>query len=287
MSKKEIEAAAQRLSKALKNFKKFFPGLNMDDLLHVMGALIAIAGTSHNPKPLKLPKLKPLKPPKAPNPFSSTPKKSPNVVAGRRAVALGLRPPLKEAIAKVMGNKAMGAADILEALEDRNWVPDAAKPQQYISCTLSSAKDIFERVEGQRGLYKVAASRPALKRDIKKVMGIRSMSAAAVFKALKKQGYVLKAADPQRYVMYLLNVSKEDFERVGRGLYKVRLKKQTAKTLTDKVAQTIKGRKRFAPQEIETELDLKPGQMSGVIVKLQNEGLIQRCSKEEGLWNVN
>jgi hypothetical protein len=107
------------------------------------------------------------------------PKKS-NIAAGRRAVADGLRPSLKEAMVKVMGNKAMGAADVLMALEDRDWVPNAAKPQQYISCTFSSSKDIFERVEGKRGIYKVKDGAVFSKKPTKKGNGKKAKKGAKV-----------------------------------------------------------------------------------------------------------
>ena len=76
-----------------------------------------------------------------------------NAAEGRRAVARGDRPPMKEAMATVMGKSHMDAAGVLEGLEKRGWLPHADKPQQYISYMLSSNKDTFERVE--RGQYKV------------------------------------------------------------------------------------------------------------------------------------
>lgn len=76
-----------------------------------------------------------------------------NAAEGRRAVARGDRPPMKEAMATVMGKQQMGAADVVAGLEKKGWMPNAEDPQQYVSYMLSSNKDVFERVE--RGLYKV------------------------------------------------------------------------------------------------------------------------------------
>lgn len=72
---------------------------------------------------------------------------------GRRAVAEGDRPPVKEAMATVMGDRAMRSPEIVAALEARGWLPNSENPQQYISFMLSSSIDVFERVE--RGVYRV------------------------------------------------------------------------------------------------------------------------------------
>jgi len=74
---------------------------------------------------------------------------------GRRAVAEGLRPPLKEAIATVMGKTTMDAGQVIDGLKKRSWMPDAEDERGYISYALSSNKSVFERV--QRGQYKVRA----------------------------------------------------------------------------------------------------------------------------------
>lgn len=76
-----------------------------------------------------------------------------NAAEGRRAVARGDRPPMKEAMATVMGKATMEAPAVVEGLKKRGWTPNARDPQQYVSYMLSSNKDVFERVE--RGHYKV------------------------------------------------------------------------------------------------------------------------------------
>jgi hypothetical protein len=76
-----------------------------------------------------------------------------NAAEGRRAVARGDRPTMKEAIATVIGKATMGAAEVVEGLEKRDWVPNAAKIQQYVSFLLSNNKDVFERIG--HGQYKV------------------------------------------------------------------------------------------------------------------------------------
>lgn len=77
------------------------------------------------------------------------------VAEGRRAVARGDRPPMKEAIARVMGKATMDAASVIQGLTEKNWLPNTPpeKTQQYISYILSSNDSVFIRVE--RGKYKV------------------------------------------------------------------------------------------------------------------------------------
>jgi len=76
-----------------------------------------------------------------------------NATEGRRAVAQGKRPPMKEAVATVIGKTTMTAAEVVTGLEKKDWLPNTNKVQQYVSYILSSNKDIFERVE--HGKYKV------------------------------------------------------------------------------------------------------------------------------------
>lgn len=74
---------------------------------------------------------------------------------GRRAVARGDRPPIRQSMARVMGTKVMSATDIVEGLTKKNWLPGAKDPRTYCLYTLSANKDVFERVS--RGRYKVKA----------------------------------------------------------------------------------------------------------------------------------
>lgn len=75
---------------------------------------------------------------------------------GRRAVAEGLRPPIKDAIAKIMGGKTMSIDDIFEGLKSKSWLPNSSEPRQYIAYLLSTSKDRFERVASAgRGFYRV------------------------------------------------------------------------------------------------------------------------------------
>ena len=121
-------------------------------------ALKAAAAGNGKPGPKKGKKAEAKAPP--------APKKSAtNATEGRRAVARGDRPTMKEAIATVMGKSAMGSADIVSGLEKKGWLPNAQDPQQYVSYLLSSNKDVFERLE--RGLYKVREGAVFSRRQVK------------------------------------------------------------------------------------------------------------------------
>lgn len=87
---------------------------------------------------------------------------------GRRAVARGERPPIKQAMAQVMGGDTCNPAMVAERLAAKGWTPAAADPKTYCGYMLSSNKDMFERVPAKgRGFYRVkdgvstAASTPA------------------------------------------------------------------------------------------------------------------------------
>lgn len=75
---------------------------------------------------------------------------------GRRDVARGDRPPIRKAIVRVMGDKVMDSATIVEELDKRGWGPNAKDPRTYVLYTLSENRhDVFERVS--RGRYRVRA----------------------------------------------------------------------------------------------------------------------------------
>lgn len=78
-----------------------------------------------------------------------------HIADGRKAVAEGLRPPIKDAIAKVMGERTMTIDEIFEGLRANNWLPNSSEPRQYISYLLSTTKERFERVPSAgRGVYR-------------------------------------------------------------------------------------------------------------------------------------
>jgi hypothetical protein len=75
-------------------------------------------------------------------------------------VASGKAPRLIDAIQMVMRNKKMKAQQIYEHLKSKGWLPNSKDPIGYIRFTLSSEGDIFQRVDGERGVYHLEPSNP-------------------------------------------------------------------------------------------------------------------------------
>lgn len=123
------------------------------------------------------------KPAKAPKPADANVS---SVAAGRRAVASGERPKLVDAMWIVMGDEQMNSAQVIKALETKGWMPNATKPQGYISFMLSKNADMFERIE--RGVYKrVKGAGPEGYAESKKKASVKAApAAAATAKAPKK-----------------------------------------------------------------------------------------------------
>lgn len=75
---------------------------------------------------------------------------------GRRDVASGKRPAIKQACAQVLGNETLDTKEVVARLEQNGWMPNTNNPSGYINFVLSSAAkkgDTFERVG--RGQYRV------------------------------------------------------------------------------------------------------------------------------------
>jgi len=84
-----------------------------------------------------------------------------NAAEGRRAVATGERPTLKDSMKIVMGKKTMNAQGVVDALAKKKWLPASSDHRQYISFMLSNnCPETFERTE-TRGFYRVAKGAPA------------------------------------------------------------------------------------------------------------------------------
>jgi hypothetical protein len=96
---------------------------------------------------------------------SSKPSKPPNnnrAAVGRREVADGRRPKIRDAMVTVMGTNIMNALSIYEDLKVRDWLPNSSNPRAYIAYLLSSFSETFERVPSKgRGYYRVRATATA------------------------------------------------------------------------------------------------------------------------------
>jgi hypothetical protein len=91
---------------------------------------------------------KPKKVQAKPGPKAATPKKSG-------------KPRLIDAIQAVIGSGTMNAIDVHGELKKRHWLPSSDDPLGYIRYTLSANKDIFLRIEGQRGYYHLGKGKAA------------------------------------------------------------------------------------------------------------------------------
>lgn len=72
---------------------------------------------------------------------------------GFRQVKNGLRPPLKEAVARVLGTSVMSIPDIHDGLKAKKWLPNSRDTRAIVSQVLANSKDRFERP--RRGHYRV------------------------------------------------------------------------------------------------------------------------------------
>lgn len=117
-------------------------------------------GTVEEPKVRKKPGPKPK--PKAEKEAAPKTAGASRAAEGRRAVARGDRPSLKHAIVQVMGTDVCNAEEVYKRVAAKGWLPSASDPKQYIGYTLSSQKEVFDRVPAKgRGFYRVKAEASA------------------------------------------------------------------------------------------------------------------------------
>jgi hypothetical protein len=122
----------------------------------------ATEDATSTPEPVK-PKGKPGRKPKAKDESAADPK--PKVAGmsraaeGRRQVANGDRPKLHDAMAVTAGDRIVNADTLFTEMKEMGWLPFSDNPRGYISYTLSSAKETFEKVPAKgRGFYRVVSS---------------------------------------------------------------------------------------------------------------------------------
>lgn len=75
-----------------------------------------------------------------------------------RPVQVVREKPLREAMVEVMGGETMTSPQILTALTERGWAPNAKGNQHFVSQTLRIHPEWFERVG--HGKYKARTKRP-------------------------------------------------------------------------------------------------------------------------------
>ena len=86
-------------------------------------------------------------------------KKAPPPVKPIR-VAKGMVPRLIDALQLAIRDKRMGAVDAHAILKAKGWLPKSKDPLGYIRFTLSDEKNIFIRVEGEKGIYELDPDNP-------------------------------------------------------------------------------------------------------------------------------
>lgn len=146
----QVIACQQAYEQAWTQLQAFFPGAP-DDQLHEFVATLGMQPVAIEKKTTRTSKRKAAA--KKSRPKAKTRRAKDRATEGRRAVASGIRPPLKEAIATVMGKRTLGVGQVLAGLKRRGWMPETADERGYIVFCLSSNKRTFERVS--RGHYKV------------------------------------------------------------------------------------------------------------------------------------
>jgi hypothetical protein len=153
-------------------------------------------------------------------------------VKNRQEIKAGLRPPVKEAMLKVMGTKSMKGKEIYKALEAKGWLPNSRDPKSYIFNMLSECPELFERVS--RGLYQVkGVPKPVTKPEkspptrlgyveqIASVMGTEVLSLDVIRQRLLLGGTPMADARFfQKNVRQCITRHTERFERVSLGYYR-------------------------------------------------------------------
>jgi hypothetical protein len=177
-AEKNARAAAQEFQAAKEEMKTTTAALaKIDESLKAVGdgdstrakpgpKPKAAAKPHHKPGPK--PKAKVKAKAKAKVKAKAASKKAPSRAAqGRREVASGKRPPIKDVISKVLGNRVLHANEIYEAIKAKGQLPNSGDPRGYIGYLLSASKTtikqggkevevpLFERVHDKgRGFYK-------------------------------------------------------------------------------------------------------------------------------------
>jgi hypothetical protein len=88
-------------------------------------------------------------------PQTSSPGMQARASAGRRDVAAGKRPAIRQAIIDVMGTDVLDATAVTERLKERGWLPNSKDPKRYVGYVMSSLPGTFLRIKGKRGFYRV------------------------------------------------------------------------------------------------------------------------------------
>lgn len=138
------------IKKLLATTDELYPGANEEDPFKALGINLPSNLSVAEPEPVIT---KGYKKKKKKHKKSATPAKPVKI-------AVGKAPRLIDAIQMVMRNKKMKAQQIHEHLRNKGWLPNSKDPIGYIRFTLSSEGNIFQRLDGERGVYQLDPSNP-------------------------------------------------------------------------------------------------------------------------------
>jgi hypothetical protein len=85
---------------------------------------------------------------------------APETAQARKTRAKKGEPGLRENLQKVIGQKQCTAVECHGYLRELGLLPNSDDPLSYIRFTLSKEKNLFQRVDGQRGVYELEPSNP-------------------------------------------------------------------------------------------------------------------------------
>lgn len=146
---KKILALSNQRIQAIRKMLTDVGALHMD----VEGDVVLVAASSNESTPT-LPTASTKKSEKRKKKKATPPTKPAKLVAGKA-------PRLIDALQMIIRNKQVRPKEAYEALKAKNWLPRTSKdPLGYIRFTLSDEKEIFHRVDGQRGVYELDPSNP-------------------------------------------------------------------------------------------------------------------------------
>lgn len=118
---------------------------------------------------------------KKPGPKPKVVAKKTAAVVKAKAPSTGKKPPrLIDAIQTVIASNTMNAVQVYGELKKRHWLPNSDDPLGYIRYTLSKEKDIFHRIDGQRGFYHLGKGKATKAKPTQKAAPAAAKSTPAV-----------------------------------------------------------------------------------------------------------
>lgn len=189
---------------------------------------------------------------------AAAPKKAPKAKATKAKAAAA---PKKKAEAPKVAAKAKAAAPKKKAVAKAKAAPTAKK-------SAANAKISKTRKAVADGKI------PPLKERLRLVMGSKEMEVKDIITELEKKNWLPDSKDPSTYMSFMLSSSKDDFERVSRGKYKVLAKKTDTTAAAAPKAEKKKvtprktnGKAKAAPKAAQAAAPATPAPSNGEVDK--------------------